>query len=101
LRRRLGSTRAIGVDVRVLAASHVQLQEAVARGDFREDLYYRLAVLPLTVPPLRSCAKPASVEIEVRPRDALTVNEVALLPSTTTVPSLVVRFTETPVSVET
>jgi DNA-binding NtrC family response regulator len=50
---RLGSTRAIEVDVRVLAASHVQLQDAVARGDFREDLYYRLAVLPLTVPPLR------------------------------------------------
>jgi DNA-binding NtrC family response regulator len=50
---RLGSTRQIEVDVRVVAASHVQLQQAVAGGAFREDLYYRLAVLPVTVPPLR------------------------------------------------
>jgi DNA-binding NtrC family response regulator len=50
---RLGATRAIPLDVRVIAASHVNLQDAVARGAFREDLYYRLAVLPITVPPLR------------------------------------------------
>ncbi|HEU4845569.1 MAG TPA: sigma-54 dependent transcriptional regulator [Burkholderiaceae bacterium] len=50
---RLGSTRSIGVDVRVIAASHVQLQQAVQRGTFREDLYYRLNVLALDVPPLR------------------------------------------------
>ena len=50
---RLGSTRQIPVDVRVIAASHVRLQEAVTGGAFREDLYYRLAVLPVTVPPLR------------------------------------------------
>ena len=50
---RLGATRALPLDVRVIAASHVNLQEAVARGAFREDLYYRLAVLPVTVPPLR------------------------------------------------
>jgi len=50
---RLGSTRNIEVDVRVVAASHVQLQQAVSQGNFREDLYYRLAVLPVTVPPLR------------------------------------------------
>jgi DNA-binding NtrC family response regulator len=50
---RLGATRAIPVDVRVISASHVNLQQAVARGDFREDLYYRLSVLPVTVPSLR------------------------------------------------
>lgn len=50
---RLGATRAIPLDVRVIAASHVNLQDAVTRGAFREDLYYRLAVLPVTVPPLR------------------------------------------------
>jgi DNA-binding NtrC family response regulator len=50
---RLGATRSISVDVRVIAASHVDLQQAVANGLFREDLFYRLNVLPLTVPPLR------------------------------------------------
>ena len=50
---RIGSTRSIAVDVRVIAASHVQLQQAVADGLFREDLYYRLNVLPLSVPALR------------------------------------------------
>jgi len=50
---RIGSTRSIAVDVRVISASHVNLQQAVAQGLFREDLYYRLNVLPLTVPPLR------------------------------------------------
>ena len=50
---RLGATQSVSVDVRVIAASHVKLQEAVARGAFREDLYYRLNVLALDVPPLR------------------------------------------------
>ena len=50
---RVGSTRSIAVDVRVIAASHVLLQQAVADGLFRADLYYRLNVLPIDVPPLR------------------------------------------------
>ncbi|GGX94329.1 sigma-54-dependent Fis family transcriptional regulator [Pseudoduganella dura] len=50
---RLGGTRPLPVDVRVIAASHVRLDEAVARGTFREDLYYRLNVLTLEMPALR------------------------------------------------
>ncbi|WP_229503040.1 sigma-54 dependent transcriptional regulator [Pseudoduganella guangdongensis] len=50
---RVGGTRSVPVDARVIAASHVKLADAVARGDFREDLYYRLNVLTLQVPALR------------------------------------------------
>jgi DNA-binding NtrC family response regulator len=50
---RLGGTRPLPVDVRVIAASHVRLDEAVARGTFRADLYYRLNVLTLEMPALR------------------------------------------------
>jgi DNA-binding NtrC family response regulator len=50
---RIGSLRDIHVDVRVIAASHMRLEDAVSTGRFREDLLYRLNVLPLTVPALR------------------------------------------------
>ena len=50
---RVGASRPIEVDVRVIAASHMCLEEAVRAGHFREDLMYRLNVLPLNVPPLR------------------------------------------------
>ena len=50
---RVGSSQTIAVDVRVIAASHRCLQDAVKTGQFREDLLYRLNVLPLTVPALR------------------------------------------------
>lgn len=51
--QRVGAVRSTAVDVRVVAASHVNLAEAVARGRFRQDLFYRLNVLTIEVPPLR------------------------------------------------
>jgi len=49
----VGETRPQGVDVRVLAATNADLEQRVAEGKFREDLYYRLSVIRIQVPPLR------------------------------------------------
>jgi two-component system, NtrC family, response regulator AtoC len=50
---RLGGTKVIQANVRIIAATNTLLKEVVAKGEFREDLYYRLNVLPLFIPPLR------------------------------------------------
>ena len=51
--RQVGSTEEIPVDVRIISATHQDLQQLVAGGDFRQDLFYRLAVIELKMPPLR------------------------------------------------
>lgn len=80
---RVGSSVTIGVDVRVLSTSNRNLPEAVAKGDFRQDLYFRLNVLPISVPALReraedvgllarhfiaqTCAREGRPTVEIRP----------------------------------
>ena len=57
---RVGGVDTIPVDIRVIAATHADLQERIEDGQFREDLYYRLNVFPIDVPPLRE--RPGDIE---------------------------------------
>src|SRR4030066_812336 len=50
---RIGSNKPIKVDIRVISATNTNLENAVAQGQFRQDLYFRLNVVPISIPPLR------------------------------------------------
>jgi two-component system nitrogen regulation response regulator NtrX len=60
----VGGSRTISVDVRVIAASNKNLEEEIEKGRFREDLFYRLNVLPINVPPLRQRADDIPILVE-------------------------------------
>ena len=62
--RMVGGTRTIQANVRVVAATNKKLKEAVARGEFREDLWYRLQIVPIFIPPLRERAEDIPLLIE-------------------------------------
>jgi propionate catabolism operon transcriptional regulator len=68
---RLGSNDPTPVDVRVVAATNRDLKKEIARGAFREDLYYRLNILPILVPPLRARREDVAPIAEALLRDAL------------------------------
>jgi two-component system nitrogen regulation response regulator NtrX len=72
--QRVGGSRTISVDVRVIAASNKNLEEEIERGRFREDLFYRLNVLPIEVPPLRQRLEDIPVLVEVFLEDFAVLN---------------------------
>jgi two-component system nitrogen regulation response regulator NtrX len=72
---RVGGSRVLDVDIRVIAASNKDLEKEIKNGNFREDLYYRLNVIPLQVPPLRQRSEDIVVLIDVFLKDCARKNQ--------------------------
>jgi two-component system response regulator AtoC len=90
---RLGGTKPIKVDVRLIAATNANLKEIVAEGRFREDLYYRLNVMPLFIPPLRERQEdilPLALDLMKWFNQELKKNFIGFTPSAA---ELLVRYT--------
>ncbi|MEX2469369.1 MAG: sigma-54-dependent Fis family transcriptional regulator, partial [Pseudohongiellaceae bacterium] len=82
---RVGGIKTIHVDVRILAATHKNLEHMIAHGEFREDLYYRLNVFPIDMPPLRERAEDVPLllnelisEMEAGKRGSVRFNSAAI-----------------------
>src|SRR5207253_1071600 len=82
---RVGESTPIQTDVRVIAASNVDLRTLVKQGSFREDLFYRLSVVPIQLPPLRSRREDIPLLAQYFVRKSCTANAVPLrtIPQTT------------------
>ncbi|MFE8069498.1 sigma-54 dependent transcriptional regulator [Marinobacteraceae bacterium S3BR75-40.1] len=83
---RVGSNRTLKADVRIIAATHKNLEEMIENGDFREDLYYRLNVFPIEMPPLRERVEDIPLLIneliarmETEKRGSIRLNSAAIM----------------------
>lgn len=75
---RLGGNETIQVDVRVIAATNISVEEAIKEGKFREDLYYRLNVIPIHLPPLRDRTSDIPILVEHYLRKSVQENNLML-----------------------
>ncbi|WP_271271776.1 sigma-54-dependent transcriptional regulator [Aliamphritea hakodatensis] len=80
---RVGGTKTIGCDVRIIAATHKNLEEMIDEGKFREDLYYRLNVFPIAMPALRERTEdiPTLTELFVRRAEADGFGRIKIMPA--------------------
>lgn len=74
---RVGGTETITVDVRVIAATNIPVEDAIKEGKFREDLYYRLNVIPINLPPLRERKQDIPILVEHYLKKSITENNLS------------------------